>query len=277
MCSASKVRCDKQKPICSRCERLGYPCFFSPARRVRKRRYTQHISSESSTEAAEVATGPPSNPLSRNSSNVESMNLSDGTNASKSRDTSKRADAFESAAGNSQRRPDLPMPMSAEVGNIGIELHSIESDYSPSSVNSDSDCAAIAIGLLEELNMANGVRLTDLFSLDGSESDNVDNLFDKTSLAIKRVSTMLVCPCSEKTEVGLLAATICAALLDTYEVILRDCIQAEDTSCQAQSQRGAKAHRARKVLSHTDGSESRSTTCMNGFKGKSATMRLLGT
>lgn len=33
MCAASKVRCDKRKPLCGRCKKLGYPCFFSPARR----------------------------------------------------------------------------------------------------------------------------------------------------------------------------------------------------------------------------------------------------
>ncbi len=34
MCTASKVRCDKEKPICSRCDKLDYPCFYSPARRM---------------------------------------------------------------------------------------------------------------------------------------------------------------------------------------------------------------------------------------------------
>ena len=34
MCSASKVKCDKEKPTCNRCKKLGYPCFYSPARRM---------------------------------------------------------------------------------------------------------------------------------------------------------------------------------------------------------------------------------------------------
>ncbi|KAI6245260.1 hypothetical protein HI914_06548 [Erysiphe necator] len=34
ICSSSKVRCDKQKPTCGRCERLGQPCLYSPARRI---------------------------------------------------------------------------------------------------------------------------------------------------------------------------------------------------------------------------------------------------
>ncbi len=34
MCAASKVKCNKVKPLCGRCDKLGFPCFYSPARRV---------------------------------------------------------------------------------------------------------------------------------------------------------------------------------------------------------------------------------------------------
>ncbi|POS87954.1 hypothetical protein EPUL_002501 [Erysiphe pulchra] len=34
MCSSSKIRCNKQKPICGRCERLGLQCLYSPSRRI---------------------------------------------------------------------------------------------------------------------------------------------------------------------------------------------------------------------------------------------------
>ncbi|KAI1163371.1 hypothetical protein F5B18DRAFT_619983 [Nemania serpens] len=33
-CSASKLRCDKQKPTCTRCAGLKQPCYYSPARRA---------------------------------------------------------------------------------------------------------------------------------------------------------------------------------------------------------------------------------------------------
>ena len=33
ICSASKIKCEKQRPSCSRCEKLGYRCVYSPARR----------------------------------------------------------------------------------------------------------------------------------------------------------------------------------------------------------------------------------------------------
>jgi hypothetical protein len=34
LCSASKVRCDKQRPTCARCANLHQPCSYSPARRA---------------------------------------------------------------------------------------------------------------------------------------------------------------------------------------------------------------------------------------------------
>ncbi|KAB5582874.1 hypothetical protein GE09DRAFT_284228 [Coniochaeta sp. 2T2.1] len=33
-CSASKVRCTKEKPSCTRCTKLGHDCYYSPARRI---------------------------------------------------------------------------------------------------------------------------------------------------------------------------------------------------------------------------------------------------
>ncbi|KAH0491912.1 hypothetical protein TgHK011_003314 [Trichoderma gracile] len=34
LCSASKLRCNKQKPTCARCASLNQPCSYSPARRA---------------------------------------------------------------------------------------------------------------------------------------------------------------------------------------------------------------------------------------------------
>lgn len=44
MCSASKVRCNKEKPICGRCDKLGYPCFYSPTRRMGRPHPSRRIS-----------------------------------------------------------------------------------------------------------------------------------------------------------------------------------------------------------------------------------------
>jgi len=52
MCSASKVRCNKEKPICSRCEQLGYPCFYSPARRMGRPHPPKRTASQNRVEVA---------------------------------------------------------------------------------------------------------------------------------------------------------------------------------------------------------------------------------
>jgi hypothetical protein len=51
MCSSSKVKCDKEKPNCGRCRKLGYPCFYSPARRIGRPHPNRRTISRPSPEA----------------------------------------------------------------------------------------------------------------------------------------------------------------------------------------------------------------------------------
>lgn len=51
MCSSSKVKCNKEKPVCSRCRKLGYPCFYSPARRIGRPHPNRRTISRKSPEA----------------------------------------------------------------------------------------------------------------------------------------------------------------------------------------------------------------------------------
>ncbi|PMD29844.1 hypothetical protein L207DRAFT_593158 [Hyaloscypha variabilis F] len=57
MCAASKVRCDKRKPLCGRCKKLGYPCFFSPARRYCGRYRHREREPSIDTTSLQTATG----------------------------------------------------------------------------------------------------------------------------------------------------------------------------------------------------------------------------
>lgn len=50
MCSSSKVKCNKEKPACGRCRKLGYPCFYSPARRIGRPHPNRRIVSRQSPE-----------------------------------------------------------------------------------------------------------------------------------------------------------------------------------------------------------------------------------
>lgn len=61
MCSISKVRCDKNKPACGRCKRLGYSCNYSPARFSSKRVRPQSVeNSQKCLEIGDVEASVPS-------------------------------------------------------------------------------------------------------------------------------------------------------------------------------------------------------------------------
>jgi len=84
------------------------------------------------------------------------------------------------------------------------------------------DCTTGAMSVLQRLNSTGIKRLSRPFPVLRIEGSYLENLISILSMSIKRVSTILVCPCSQKTEVGLLAAAICSEILDLYEVIFRN-------------------------------------------------------
>ncbi len=87
---------------------------------------------------------------------------------------------------------------------------------------SEHDCAMLALDMLQDLNTKTMWPPTSAYPAGESEKVTIESLLNTTSIAMKRVSTILVCPCSQKIDVGLLAATICAKVLDIYEMLLRD-------------------------------------------------------
>lgn len=105
-----------------------------------------------------------------------------------------------------------------------MESMSLELGYGQGlpAVGSELDCATVAMNILQCLETTS-IRKPSSAALYGeAKSPTLDALISIASMAIKRVSTILICPCSRNPEVGLLAAGVCAALLDTYEVILRN-------------------------------------------------------
>ena len=87
---------------------------------------------------------------------------------------------------------------------------------------SEYDCVMIATSMLHHLNMTSMNRPSNPGREGQLEASNLDDPFNTISMAIKRVSTILVCPCSQKQDVGLLTAAVCAAILDIYGTILRE-------------------------------------------------------
>lgn len=104
-----------------------------------------------------------------------------------------------------------------------------KSSYSDDSSNTEcSDCTLLAMKTLQHLTTTSGQPPPQIPSSSSSPFPHLD--FDRPTLdmrihtastAIKRLSTILICPCSCSPDVGLLCAALCAAILDSYWTILR--------------------------------------------------------
>lgn len=232
MCSASKVRCDKKKPICSRCERLGYPCFFSPARRIGKRRCIRSPSSGNKLEVSEKSPEPQTITVGGKEDVPPKPNAVDdtlhfgfrhGTNGSSPRGADKPYSSILPGDNTS-----MPLRNTSHHGNSSssdMESMTLELGYGQGmpAFASEFDCATVAMNILQCLSTTTSNKKPSTAAPHGeTKAPTLDSLISTASMAIKRVSTILICPCSRNPDVGLLAAGVCAALLDTYEVILRN-------------------------------------------------------
>ncbi|KAL8719440.1 MAG: hypothetical protein Q9225_003563 [Loekoesia sp. 1 TL-2023] len=225
-CSASKVKCDKKKPMCSRCQRLAYPCFYSPARRVRKHRPDGNAQLPSADEYQIPGSSPTAG--FGDDTVVTESNLSDEFGLAWESNASYQLpsqDLCSSAFSNSDRSmycPPLNDGHERKGGTKRLKATPTGSDaygeQSPVPHVADSDCAGTAIDLLSQLN--HDFTNTTTSSNDTSPTFSHELAIEKASLAIRQTSTILICPCSRKPDVGLLATAVCSAILDLYQTFL---------------------------------------------------------
>lgn len=199
LCSSSKVRCDKTKPVCSRCESLGYSCSYSPARRAGR---PHRIQSRSQPPSLASESRLPDSTGIRNLGPLTSTSgmsvLDDAT-----------------LFGSQTRNHNLNNHQQVQ------EEHQSEASCITRSANGPdtgaSDCFSAATCILEQLEASRKI------------SD-----FKKPTLTIpeacQRLLTILICPCSEKLLVALLLASSCIALMDTARDLSKHCFTAaQDT------------------------------------------------
>ncbi|KAB5566221.1 hypothetical protein GE09DRAFT_730862 [Coniochaeta sp. 2T2.1] len=176
-CSASKVRCTKEKPTCTRCTKLEHDCYYSPARRIGRPNRT--FSSDRDSTPSSIA-------------------------------------RYERAGG---RRPSFG---SYTFKDIGILLDSsstlsrtirqptqvIEGSGNPCPTN----CFSLMLNLmLDLLSQLGDMRVPDpVLKLDASLNS-----------AVKALSRVLICPCSQSLDVALLAAASCNCVLDFVDGLIR--------------------------------------------------------
>lgn len=178
LCSASKLRCNKQKPTCARCASLNQPCSYSPARRAgrphRVREKSQQQCLEMPVESMMGLTG--------DSDQSSEMSLDNATLLGMQSTGHDQNNQHQQ-----QQQQQLAEPLSCQVPNEG---------------SWEGDCTRIAISILEQLDIAR--RRSGLTHVGSTTTD-----------ACQRLLTILVCPCSEQPGVALLVACGCISLMDT--------------------------------------------------------------
>ena len=289
MCSASKVKCDKKKPICSRCARLDYPCFYSPARRIRKHRLDDHSPTPPAGQQQQFL-GPPSTNVNGDESLSTSSSASDDFAFGRDNNVPHSLSAH-SIFSPMFSMPDTNFPSLTTINKEITSNKRVRSTPKPSTpecqqspISSDPkmDCATTAIDLLQNLDR------TSLKSLSTSTSSNaiiteLEALIKEASVAIRRTSIILVCPCSRKPDIGLLAAGVCSALLDVYQTFLSANAAENISDHHPVSARNRQRATASRFSERTpDGAiidlshKRASTPQYSGLQAKAPIMRILG-
>lgn len=196
-CSSSKVRCTKGKPSCARCDKLGYTCFYSPARRVgRPYRPKGSIPEENPTEKSDHQrkNAPTTTRFIDESVKLYSRLNTSSTPVEVNPDSPPSISPINQPDTCSTVRPALEAPNSHD--------------------NSDPDCVLVALDLISLLEVS-ATQLRGSNPIDGI-------LLSATAQAIRaaidRLCTILACSCTGRTEVGMLVSAICMSIIDIHTV-----------------------------------------------------------
>jgi hypothetical protein len=188
-CSSSKVRCTKEKPSCARCDKLGYTCFYSPARRVGRPYRSKEPSSEEKDNEESDRASTKNTPTTRFVD--ESVRIYSRFNAATSVDAS------------------LNSTSSASV---------IQNNFNPSESNPakhrdiDPDCVLVALDLFADLEGP----AEQLRRASPVDSALLNATAQTITSAFRQLSTILICPCSERAEVGMLVSAMCMSIIDMH-------------------------------------------------------------
>ncbi|KAE8321608.1 hypothetical protein BDV39DRAFT_212294 [Aspergillus sergii] len=201
VCSASKLRCDKQKPTCSRCANLNRPCTYSPARRggrphrVRRKTSQSQGQDQNQTQSPQQCFKAPDTDTS-NSHMVEPTGIpSQGDNEMSCDNgwfpSTHTIGHYQDNQPQSTEMPEMP---SSPCNTMGMEH------------DADTDCTKVALSIVEQLEMSKGRRRSATPTYGGSGLTATE--------ACQRLLTILMCPCSEQADVALLVASGCISLMD---------------------------------------------------------------
>lgn len=271
MCSVSKVRCESQKPVCSRCTKLGHPCSYSIARRVGRRHGSRRIQEHpaeppvrqvpgaiperqaqdsrsygrSTAQSCSLPSLVPLRPSTAGPPGTEDDALPSSSHGRKKTGPRPIDDVRQGFQDILMSSPPLLSPgQSVQPQYCQATSSSVTSNGRPSggSITSFSneasslaaldesiDCMGVAMALQEQLEDGSTRLCSSSPSMLGGGGRrfpmefmrSVDGALETLSSACNRLSTVLICTCSERLEVGLLVATVCISMLDMYGAIVR--------------------------------------------------------
>ena len=214
VCSAFKLRCDKQKPTCTRCANLNCQCTYSPARRAGRPHAVRRESGQNQNQSQKWSKA---QSLSRSDSLQQRFRTPDSPNPPNLPNESRAVDPTgipgrtDSTIGfDHDCFPSTHMlSLRADTRNQSADIPSSPCGFFPSTrLDSDAtktDCTRVALSIVEQLETSK--RWSGTASTYGAGGLTATE-------ACQRLLTILVCPCSEQAEVALLVASACISLMD---------------------------------------------------------------
>lgn len=209
VCSAFKLRCDKQKPTCTRCAaNLNRPCTYSPARRVGRPHAVRRESGQNQNQKRSKAQS-----RSRSDSLQQCFGAPDSPNPpnpneSRVDDPTGIPGRTDSAIGFDNGCFPNTHTLSLHADNQSADIPSSPCGFLNTRLNSDAtktDCTRVALSIVEQLETSK--RRSGMASTYGAGGLTATE-------ACQQLLTILICPCSEQAEVALLVASACISLMD---------------------------------------------------------------
>ena len=256
MCSAAKVRCNKNKPICGRCERLGYPCFYSPNRRIRKPRSVQSSGSLTRTndstslgsiDRASRTTSPESSVASNRSPQPSLSDCNQNTFIGTTKTLKCRSRDLDSDDAFNPSIPNHEPPhcLSTEPDDFtclhpenlayvsGPFFNTINTDVNTLSTYPDISNAFSSCNNISQFTCNQATPTSDSNKLAHDCAANLTILLQSLSVtsatpssqnlqaSVDQIRTILICPCSLRANIALFLAATCLSLIDTLEYAIR--------------------------------------------------------
>lgn len=195
-CSASKVRCTREKPFCSRCDKLGYTCFYSPARRAGRPYRSKKQVSEG-----------------RNSEEPNRLSARDITTTQFVDESAKLYSRFTSSTTPANVTSNIPISNSTPSNNKAAQE---DPSTTKSHEVSDPDCLLVVLEIFSDLEVS-AEQLRRELPVDASL---LNATAQTITAALHRLSTVLICPCSQRAEVGMLVSAICMSIIDIHAMAI---------------------------------------------------------